>query len=319
MKPFVAFRYPNQKAFYLEHNSKGHQQFIIHSHKGLSAIISGSKVGYSGQLINTKTPVSKKQIYISSQEVFLNQSDRLHQLIQNSKLKKAILSRITDTEIGSLDLDNLFNLLCSNYKDAFVYLLYHPSIGMWSGASPEILAKWIDGALQTEALAGTKLNREDRNWTEKEIKEQQYVEKQIESIIEQNGLSITNKKGPFDKVAGKITHICTEFTIQSTNEEAKEFVKQLHPTSAVAGLPRQNSLDAIQSIEKHQRELYTGFLGMDEENQFTYYVNLRCMQLIENKAYIYVGGGHTIESDPQKEWEETSNKAKTMQDVLQQL
>ena len=47
-----------------------------------------------------------------------------------------------------------------------------------------------------------------------------------------------------------------------------------------------------------------------------FYVNLRCAQIINNKALVYVGGGITKDSDPEKEWNETVNKTKTIGKVL---
>ena len=40
------------------------------------------------------------------------------------------------------------------------------------------------------------------------------------------------------------------------------------------------------------------------------------MQLQNNKAILYVGGGITKDSIPENEWEETLNKAKTIKRVL---
>ena len=36
------------------------------------------------------------------------------------------------------------------------------------------------------------------------------------------------------------------------------------------------------------------------------------MQVLNNQAYIYVGGGLTADSDPDNEWDETELKAQTM-------
>ncbi len=41
-------------------------------------------------------------------------------------------------------------------------------------------------------------------------------------------------------------------------------------------------------------------------------MNLRCMKIADNKAYIYVGCGITADSDPEKEYLETVNKSMTM-------
>jgi isochorismate synthase len=96
-------------------------------------------------------------------------------------------------------------------------------------------------------------------------------------------------------------------------------MESLHPTPAVSGLPQAISLELIDSLEKHQRELYAGYIGLVEENQASVYVNLRCCQLSQGKIHLYLGGGYTKDSDPQNEWEETVNKSKTILDLVQKL
>ncbi|WP_313791385.1 chorismate-binding protein [Lacinutrix neustonica] len=112
----------------------------------------------------------------------------------------------------------------------------------------------------------------------------------------------------------------------------------MHPTPAVCGLPKATAKQFILENENYKREFYTGFLGElncqertsrntnrrnVENNAYNLvntvsnlYVNLRCMQLSDVQASIYVGGGITKDSMPKKEWEETVNKAETMKKVL---
>ncbi|MDA9992803.1 chorismate-binding protein [Flavobacteriaceae bacterium] len=45
-------------------------------------------------------------------------------------------------------------------------------------------------------------------------------------------------------------------------------------------------------------------------------MNLRCVEIEKNLAKIYVGGGITEESDPEKEWFETHLKTKTIGSIL---
>ena len=91
----------------------------------------------------------------------------------------------------------------------------------------------------------------------------------------------------------------------------------MHPTPAVCGLPRDMAREFILENEKYNRSYYTGFLGELNINQKTaLFVNLRCMQIYDNKSVIYVGGGITKDSNSEKEWEETVSKSKTMKKVL---
>ena len=71
------------------------------------------------------------------------------------------------------------------------------------------------------------------------------------------------------------------------------------------------------TYEGYFRDFYTGYLGtvnMSEESHI--FVNLRCMQVLDNQAVLYAGGGITKHSKPQKEWEETEMKFKTLLQVL---
>ncbi|NOQ91872.1 MAG: isochorismate synthase, partial [Flavobacteriaceae bacterium] len=69
--------------------------------------------------------------------------------------------------------------------------------------------------------------------------------------------------------------------------------------------------------ENYNREFYTGYLGeLNIKEQSHLFVNLRCMQIKNTKAFIYVGGGITLESNPEKEWVETVTKSEVMKLVL---
>ena len=45
-------------------------------------------------------------------------------------------------------------------------------------------------------------------------------------------------------------------------------------------------------------------------------MNLRCVEIIDGKAVIYVGGGITKDSNAAKEWLETCNKSQTIKSVI---
>ena len=55
------------------------------------------------------------------------------------------------------------------------------------------------------------------------------------------------------------------------------------------------------------------------QNKNQIYVNLRCCQIQNGAAYLYLGGGFTKDSIPELEWQETENKSKTLLNILQKL
>jgi isochorismate synthase len=200
-----------------------------------------------------------------------------------------------------------------------VYCWFHPKVGLWMGATPELLCKVKNTHFSTMSLAGTQkvIEHEKVYWTEKEKVEQQLVTDYIvnELKLEVKNLKISN---PSDVKAGHLWHIKTDIEGEITNKDSlKRIVKKLHPTPAVCGISKEKAKEFIFNNENYNRAFYTGYLGEINVNQSSdLYVNLRCMQVSENEISIYVGGGITHDSLPEKEWEETVAKANTMKNVF---
>ena len=190
------------------------------------------------------------------------------------------------------------------------------------------------------ALAGTKPVVENKNpeWTKKEFDEQDFVTLDIKEKVKGylEGLKISEVH---DYRAGSIWHLKTDISGKLTSENQLEtIVKNLHPTPAVCGTPRDAAQKFILKNENYNREFYAGFFGelnlshrsyrssrrKNQENrqfssikkQTSLFVNLRCMKFSENFAELYLGGGITAESQPEAEWQETLLKAETMLKVL---
>lgn len=222
-----------------------------------------------------------------------------------------------------------------------VYCWYHPKVGLWLGATPELLFQVEGKQLTTISLAGTQPYKRVSKvtWTNKEIEEQQIVTDYIAHQIEPFSKPI-NISDVETIRAGSLLHLKSRITgLINDTAELKSIIQALHPTPAVCGFPKQDAKDFILKNENYNREFYTGFLGElnlkhaktrnknrrnIENNAYTvvkkqsnFYVNLRCMQLKDHKALIYVGGGITKDSVAKKEWEETINKTKTIGNVLE--
>ena len=252
--------------------------------------------------------------FISTKEEYEVQFKGLMNSFKTEKLQKAILSRITPLPLHSTPVE-LFHKLCLQYPSAFVYLFHSNEFGMWMGASPERLLQWENKQCKTMSLAGTLPYEETIIWTNKELEEQEIVTQYIRETLNNENIGFWKEKGPFNKKAGKIAHLCTEFNFEHQNN-VPNLVKSLHPTPAVCGLPLKQAFRQIEAIEKHDRELYAGFLGPVNNKQGQLFVNLRCMKIVSNEAYLYVGGGITKHSVVEKEWNETILKTSTLKKVI---
>lgn len=260
--------------------------------------------------------------------------------INNGQFKKVVLSRKETVVLDENNTISIFKRLLNHYKSAFVYCWYHPKVGLWLGATPETLIKIEGNRFSIMALAGTQDYKGslDVVWQNKEIQEQQYVTdfilESLKPSVETVNVSETNTVK-----AGNLLHLKTMISAQlKVNSNLKDIISSLHPTPAVCGLPKQDAKDFILENENYNREFYTGYLGeLNLETQKAprsgkrnienrayaikkistqLYVNLRCMQLEDNKASIYVGGGITESSDAEMEWAETVSKSLVIKNVL---
>ena len=82
-------------------------------------------------------------------------------------------------------------------------------------------------------------------------------------------------------------------------------------------MPKNFAIDFIQKNEVFDRTYYSGFLGeYNSNNQTDLFVNLRCLEVVNNAVNIYVGCGITKDSNPEMEFLETENKSMTMRNII---
>jgi len=261
-----------------------------------------------------------------SREEYLETAGRLIGDIWEGKADKVVLSRIlVKKRPAHFDPVTFFYLLHREYPGAFVYLLHLPGYGTWAGATPELLLKKEGATIETMALAGTRHNLKASKsyfFDEKDHREQQFVSNHIEALLGRFGIEEYYRSHGKVLHAGHAMHLLTSFSFPAAYLEnmLDTFISELHPTPAVCGYPGENALDLISRYEKHDRELYAGFLGtICNDYQLDLRVNLRCMKVTPDELVLYAGGGLTGDSVAEKEWEETVLKFSTLLKVLEKM
>ncbi|WP_130736249.1 isochorismate synthase [Flavobacterium sp. J27] len=326
-KPFVLFANPNSNVLNAYFQTED-TLYPFHGQDGFVFVAFDSNQKFI--IPKEKSTVCRSEIqeYESNLALFestpynLNEKANFEELvakaIQNIKenhFSKVVVSRKVSIPV-QVDFIASYLSILKTYVSAFRYLFFHPKIGMWMGASPEQLVQINGDKLQTVALAGTQLYKEDIIWEAKEKQEQQFVTDYIVSKI-QSCVTKTKVSQPFTAKAGNLAHIKTiiDATLM-TDQKALETVQVLHPTPAVCGLPKESALSFILANENYDRKFYSGFLGEWNEDKKKLFVNLRCAEIEEELVHFYVGCGITNESVPEKEFFETENKLGIMQRII---
>lgn len=243
--------------------------------------------------------------------------------IKAGAFEKVVPARAKDVTLSEqFDVIDLFLRLTEGYENAFISFVSIPNVGSWLGATPEILIEKEDKVFRTVSLAGTKRLEEERPisetaWNQKEIEEQAMVSRFIINCFKKIRLREFTEKGPKTTKAGNLLHLKTIFEVDMDETNFSELptvmLGLLHPTSAVAGMPKAPALAFINEKEGLDRSFYSGFLGPIAVAQSTHiFVNLRCMQLFEQQVRLYAGAGVTEDSNPEKEYLETEMKCNTL-------
>jgi len=259
----------------------------------------------------------------STSEFHIQLVQKTIEQIKKGAIQKIVISRKEEVQLKDFDLLRIFKNLLLKYKNALVYVWYHPKVGLWLGASPETLLSLKHDTFSTMSLAGTqqKINDEDPNWSAKEFEEQQlvtdFIERQLSSISSE--LNILPRQ---TTLAGNLWHLKTKINGVLKNEKSLyDLVYKLHPTPAICGFPKEEARSFILENEYYNRTFYTGFLGeinikSGNSMNSNLFVNLRCMNIQNNIANLYIGGGITKDSNAEKEWLETVAKSQTMKSIL---
>ena len=249
-----------------------------------------------------------------SKEEYINVGNEFLTALISEDISKAILSRVKKVELH-IELTDFFKRLCENYPSAFIYMVSSPLFGTWIGATPEVLIESNGSHAKTMALAGT-LAENSTDWSNKEKEEQNIVNDFILEQLKEKNVSNLKIEAQKEIEAGPVKHLKSTFEFDLNNNLPIEIAEALHPTPAVSGFPQAKSLDLIQKIEKHNRKLYAGMIGVINSSESNIFVNLRCAEIINNIAFLYLGGGYTKDSNVEAEWNETESKAKTLLNVI---
>ncbi|ASK32720.1 hypothetical protein CEY12_08470 [Chryseobacterium sp. T16E-39] len=248
-----------------------------------------------------------------TKEEYLKKLDKVIDVIRQNNLPKLVLSRrkiIRD--FSTIDLKESFKNLCNSYPNAFRYIFIDGE-NSWMGAFSEVLGKFDKKThtFETMSLAGTLPVSEP--WSEKEIEEQKPVSSYIQNIFEKYAvLGNIETSSTYDHISGNIKHLRTDFKAKIKPEDVDHIIKELHPTPAVCGIPKEFCREKIQEFEKFPREFYAGYIKIETEETVQYFVNLRCAKLHKDSIHLFVGGGITSQSNPEKEWQETELKSEAV-------
>ena len=85
------------------------------------------------------------------------------------------------------------------------------------------------------------------------------------------------------------------------------------PAGTVSGAPKVRAMEIIAELEPCRRGVYSGsVMYLDFSGNLNSCIAIRTMVVRDKKAYLQVGAGIVADSQPEREWDETMNKARAL-------
>jgi isochorismate synthase len=221
------------------------------------------------------------------------------------------------------DLDAALVRLRERYRNCTIFAV-RDGDDCFLGATPEMLVQRQGSRIRADCLAGSAPRgatpAEDEALAaalladDKERREHALVTEGLRDSLAGLCDDVHIAQTPTVRKMANVQHLHTPVEATVTGDRhILEFVERLHPTAAVAGLPRERSLCLIREQEGFSRGWYAGPIGwLDADGNGEFAVALRSALVRGNKAVLYAGCGIVQGSDPDREYEESRIKLEAM-------
>ncbi len=197
-------------------------------------------------------------------------------------------------------------------------------------SSPERFLKLTNGIVETRPIKGTRPRgrtpEEDRMLREELVNSLKDRAELVMIVdLERNDLGRVCEPGSI-QVAELFTleeystvyHLVATITGKlKADKDVIDLIKASFPGGSITGAPKIRSMEIIEELEPTKRNIYTGsigYLGFDGDADLN--IVIRTIIIKNNKVYFQVGGGIVADSVPEKEYQETLDKARALISAL---
>ena len=260
----------------------------------------------------------------TSKERFKSLVKKAKAYIEKGDIFQVVLSQRFERKINKTPIE-IYNHLRKSNPSPFMFYFNYKDFNIL-GSSPEILVRLRNGEVTIRPIAGTrprgKNSQEDKKYEldllkdKKELAEHLMLldlgRNDVGKISKINTVKVTEKF----KVErySHVMHIVSN-VIGKFNNKFSLFETLLSgfPAGTVSGAPKIRAMEIIDELEKNKRKLYAGGIGyFTSNNEFDTCIALRTALIKDNKFYVQAGAGIVADSNPEKEYIETVNKAKAL-------
>ena len=284
-------------------------------------LYTGKKSFEGGKLLGEVTPLFSKDEFsdmIGKAKHHIHEGD-IFQIVLSNRLQANFEGSLFDT----------YRVLRTVNPSPYMFYFSGTDVEV-AGASPETLVKLEDGILHTFPLAGTrprgKSEKEDKELeTELLADEKELAEHNMLVDLGRNDLGKISKFGSvvvekFHSIErySHVMHIGSTVRGEIRPEyDALNALESVLPAGTLSGAPKIRACQLIEELENNKRGIYGGAIGyIDFTGNMDTCIAIRLAYKKNGKVFIRSGAGIVADSDPDKEYMESINKAGAVVDAL---
>jgi len=243
---------------------------------------------------------------------------------------QVVLSQRFSTELFCPPFDVYRALRSINPSPYLFYLRMDDTVLL--GASPEVMVRLEKNRIELRPLAGTrrrgKTREEDQAFEEDLLADEKERAEHIMlvdlgrndvgRVAEIGSVEVTELMG-IERYS-HVMHIVSNVRGRlAPGKDAFDVFRAAFPAGTVSGSPKIRAMEIIEELEPTRRGPYAGAVGyFGFSGNMDSCITIRSILIRDGKAYIQTGAGIVADSVPEKEYEETLNKAQAIFRAIQQ-
>jgi anthranilate synthase component I len=277
-----------------------------------------------------KAPARKGQIPLSRIESNMTRPEfekivrQAKEYIRSGDIFQVVLSQRFETETRSRPFD-IYRALRVINPSPYMYYLQFDGVEL-IGASPEVLVRCEDRKIELRPIAGTRprgRNEEEDQNLERELlsDEKERAEHIMLVDLGRNDVGRVSEIGEVrvEKLMtverySHVMHLVSQIKGRlPKGKNIYDVMRACFPAGTVSGAPKIRSMEIIEELEPTGRGPYAGAVGyFSFSGNMDTCINIRTIVMKDGRAYVQAGAGIVADSDPEREYQETVNKAKAM-------
>ncbi len=259
-----------------------------------------------------------------TKEDFIRKVERAKRYIEEGDVIQVVLSQRFKSKLKAKP-ENIYRALRTLNPSPYMYYLEMEHCKV-IGSSPEILVRLEDGKIETRPIAGTrprgKTEEEDKRLEEELINDEKERAEHIMLVdLARNDVGRVAEAGTVkvDNLMrverySHVMHIVSDVSGKLREGlDAVDVLKATFPAGTVSGAPKVRAMQIIEELEPERRGIYAGSVGyFSFDGNMDMAITIRTAVIRGDEIFVQAGAGIVADSVPEREWEETVNKAKSM-------